>query len=175
MEYIKKQHDLGFWVYFLLLDLDKIFKRRYRNWNEKPNRCVYMWMKDEIIYYIGQGWYTEFYWQSSRPFHVDCDDMLTNTIDESWTCIIISSGLSVFEARLLEAYFISLYDGELSQKGTYVWDGKSLMNKHRERSYKGVVFENVYDYYLNLEDGNNFWETFRRKINGDKGVTIFSD
>lgn len=30
------------------------------------------------------------------------------------------------------------------------------MNKHRERSYQGVVFETVYDDYLNLKDGNNY-------------------
>lgn len=122
-------------------------------------------MKNGIIYYIGQGWYTEIKWEESRPFHLDCDDMLTNTIDSSWSCIIISSGLTKFEARLLEAYLISLYDGELSKPGNYVWDGKSLINKHREYTYKGVKFEAVYDYYLNLKDGNNYFETFRRKVN----------
>ena len=30
------------------------------------------------------------------------------------------------------------------------------MNKHRERKYKGIVFENIYQEYLNLEDGNNY-------------------
>ena len=154
-------------MFFLLLDLGFIFKKRDRSWTSKHDRCVYVWMKDGRIYYIGQGWFKEINWQEGRPFHLDSDDMLTNTIDESWTCVILSWGLTKFEARLLESYLISLYTGKLSTKGSYEWDGKSLMNKHRERKYKGVVFENVYQEYLNLEDGNNYWETFRRKVNGD--------
>ena len=175
MQYLKKQHDLGFWVYFLLLDLDKIFKKRDKNWNAKHDRCVYVWVKDSVIYYIGQGWFREIDWQNGRPFHLDCNDMLTNTIDESWTCVILSWGLTMFEARLWESKLIDLYEGDLSKPGAYVWDGKSLMNKKRERSYKGIVFETVYDDYLNLEDGNNYWETFRRKINGNQGRPVPSN
>ena len=106
-----------------------------------------------------------FDWQTTRPFHIKNDDMLRNTIDNSWTCVILSWGLTVFEARLLESYLISLYDGKLSNPGSKEWDGESLINKHREYQYKGHIFKEEYSQYLNLEDGNNYWETFRRKVN----------
>lgn len=122
-------------------------------------------MKNGKIYYIGQGWFTEVNWQEGRPFHSECDDLLRTVLDKSWTCVIISWGLTTFEARLLEAYLISLYDGELTKPGSKTWDGESLINKHREYRYKGHVFEEEYSKYLNLKDGNNYWETFRRKVN----------
>ena len=122
-------------------------------------------MKNDVIYYIGQGWFTEVNWQKGRPFHSDCNDLLRSVLDESWTCVIISWGLTTFEARLLEAYLISLYDGELTAPGSKTWDGVSLINKHREYGYKGHTFEQEFSKYLNLEDGNNYWETFRRKVN----------
>ena len=128
-------------------------------------------MKGGIIYYIGQGWFNEINWQEGRPFHMDCDDMLRNTIDESWTCVIISWGLTKFEARLLEAYLINLYDGELSKPGTYKWDGKSLMNKHRERTYKGVVFESVYD-YLSTEDYVSPFVKLMKKFTNDFSIQV---
>ena len=123
-------------------------------------------MKNGRIYYIGQGIWDDNYWQCSRPFHLNSNDLLSNTIDSSWTCIIIANGLTIVEARLIESYLISLYDGDLSSIGSFVWDGKSLINKHREYRYRGLEFEKMYNKYLNLEDGNNFWETFRRQING---------
>jgi hypothetical protein len=66
----------------------------------------------------------------------------------------------------LEAYFISIAQRPFSKIGTYVWDGVSLINKRREVNYKkNVPFKQLFKEYLNL-DGNNYWKTFRRKING---------
>jgi hypothetical protein len=53
----------------------------------------------------------------------------------------------------------------LSKRGSYKWDGVSLINKQQERTYEGVKYEILFDEYLNLDDGNNYWETFRREIN----------
>ena len=167
MQYLKKQHFLGFWVYFLLLDLDKLLKKRDKNWKAKRDYCVYLWMKNGQVFYIGEGWLKESDWQIGRPFHLGCDDLLTKTIDSSWTCTIVSWGLTRFEAQLIESYLQKLYKGELTKIGAEKWDGKSLINKRIERSYKGVIFENEYNNYLNLEDGNYYWETFGRQINGD--------
>ena len=92
--------------------------------------------------------------------------MLECTIDSRWTCQIIN-GLTKKEARILEAYFISIADRSLSAPGTYEWDGVSLINKKREINYdKKTPFTKLFKEYLNL-DGNNYWKAFRRQINGN--------
>ena len=165
MQYLKKQHNLGFWTYFVLLDLNSLFKQRDIDWNSKHDRCVYFWLLDEKVYYIGQGKFNRYFWQTSRPFHIGNNDLLENTIDSRWTCQIIH-GLTKKEARILEAYFISIAERKLSKIGSYKWDGVSLINKRRERNYKrDIPFTKLFKEYLNL-DGNNYWKTFRRQING---------
>lgn len=165
MQYLKKKANNGCWIKFALLDLNRLFKQRDRDWWEKHDCSVYFWLYKGTVYYIGHGRLDMNNWQEGRQFHIGCNDMLSNTIDSRWTCEIIH-GLTKKEARILEAYFISIAQRPFSKIGTYVWDGVSLINKRREVNYKkNVPFKQLFKEYLNL-DGNNYWETFRRKING---------
>ncbi len=164
---LRKRHYLGYWTEFLNLDLNQIFRKRDKDWWENRDYCVYVWKKNGIIHYIGKGKFDETYWQDARPF-IHKLDTLANTIDSSWTCSILAWGLTNKESRILEAYLIkeASLERNLSKIGAYKWDGKSLINKRRERTYKGVCFEQLYEEYLNLDNGNNYFKTFRRQVNG---------
>lgn len=162
---IKKRHYLGFWTEFQNLDLSKIFRKRDKDWLASRDYCVYVWKKNESILYIGKGKFNIDYWEDARPF-IHILDMLANTIDPSWTCSILAWGLTNKESRILEAYLIKTasFKRKLSKKGVYKWDGESLINKRIERTYKGIKFEQLYEEYLNLDNGNYYWETFRRQV-----------
>jgi len=168
MNFLKKKHFLGFWTYFLLLDLDGLLKKRDADLNAfNCNYCVYTWKKNGIIHYIGQGYFKVSSWETGRPF-VHTDDLLSKTIDSSWTCEIISWGLTQKEARIIESFLINLSKRKLAKTGVSTWDGESLINKRREVNYnKEISFEQLFHKYLNLDNGNNYWEAFRRQINGD--------
>lgn len=158
---LRKQHPKGFWTIFRNLDLNLIFKKRDRDWfNIDRDFCVYVW-KDPNgrIQYIGMGRYYEDNWTNCRPLNHN-NDMLTNTITTEWTCEILFYGASSLEAHIVEAHIITLSNRNRSHRGQYVWDGESLINKKREKKYERMIEE-----YLNL-DGNNYWETIRREING---------
>ena len=79
-------------------------------------------------------------------------------MNKNWVIRIIASGLTKNQAKALEAYFIREASKRraLSKKGQFVWDGVSLMNKHREWKAEKMI-----DKYLNL-DGNNYWEVISR-------------
>jgi hypothetical protein len=63
---------------------------------------------------------------------------------------------------------INLSKRKLAKTGVSTWDGESLINKRREVNYnKEISFEQLFHKYLNLDNGNNYWEAFRRQINGD--------
>lgn len=146
----------------MLLDFE-MFKKRFRR--EDSDHCLYVWKYNGRIFYVGCGKWNWRYWYNSRPFHTNCCDLLSNTIDKHWTCEVIT-GISLKEAKILEAKYISLYEGTLSPWGSMSWDGKSLINKRRELTYNKVRYEVLFKRYLNLEDGSNYWETVRRQING---------
>lgn len=165
---LKKKHPLGFWVKFRCLDLNVAFKNRDVDWfNCDRDFCTYIW-KDQNgqIQYIGMGRYWDLYkygfdkWSWSRPF-VHKNDLLKNTISNDWICEILFMGCTSKEAHIIEAYLIQLCERSLSKIGQYVWDKVSLINKKRERKY-----ERMFKEYLNLDNGNNYWETLRREING---------
>lgn len=161
----KKKHYLGFWTEFHNLDLSIIFKKRDRDWNANHDYCVYMWKHNNRVHYIGKGKFQMEFWQDARPF-IHKHDTLAYTLDSSWTCMILAWGLTDKEARILEAKLIGLNERKFSKTGTYKWDGESLINKRRELTYKGVSYEVLFEEYLNLDNGNNYWETFRREVNG---------
>lgn len=146
----------------MLLDLDTLFKERFR-WEDREH-CIYVWKYNRKIFYIGRGKWNFKYWYLSRPFHLNSNDLLSNTIDKNWTCEVIN-GLSLRESKILEAKYLNLYKGELTSWGSTRWDGKSLINKRRELTYNGISYTMLFDRYLNLEDGSNYWETVRREIN----------
>ena len=165
---LRKRHPKGFWVVFRTdLDLNVIFKKRDRDWfNLDRDFCVYVWKDPSgLIQYIGMGRYYqgELYsvtlWKISRPF-MHKNDLLSNVISDSWICEILCYGCSNKEAHIIEAQLITLCDRPLSKRGQTKWDGVSLINKRRERKYENMIEE-----YLSL-DGNNYWETLRREING---------
>lgn len=164
---IKKRHYLGYWVQFQNLDLNRIFRERDKDWLASREYCVYLWKKCYKIHYIGSGKFDLNFWEDSRALTHE-GDMLAYTIDSSWTCIILAWGLTKKESRILEAYLIeeASYERNLSKIGTYEWDGKSLINKRIERKYKRVPFKQLYDKYLNLDNGDYYFETFRRQVNG---------
>lgn len=165
---LNKKHPLGFLVKFRCLDLNVAFKNRDVDWfNCDRDFCTYVW-KDQngLIQYIGMGRYWNLYkygfdkWSWSRPFNHK-NDLLKNTISNDWICEILFMGCTSKEAHIIESYLIQLCERSLSKIGQYVWDGVSLINKKREKKY-----ERMFKEYLNLDNGNNYWETLRREING---------
>lgn len=146
----------GFYVLFPLIDLtDKLFKKRSAG---KRNHCVYMWMYNNVIYYIGEG-------TNDRPFKHE-NDLLSTLIDEGWECFILAANLTKMECCILEAKLLSMVKYRtFSRRGEYTWDGVSLINKQRERKYKGVLFEDLFEQYLNLDNGNKCWKALWREIN----------
>ena len=77
---------------------------------------MYTWKKNGIIHYIGQGYFKASSWETGRPF-VHTDDLLSKTIDSSWTCEIISWGLTQKEARIIESFLINLSKRKLAKTG----------------------------------------------------------
>ena len=98
------------------------------------------------------------WWKYSRAFETKNKHLAHNTVNKNWVIRIIASGLTKNQAKALEAYFIREASKRraLSKKGQFVWDGVSLMNKHREWKAEKMI-----DKYLNL-DGNNYWEVISR-------------
>ena len=163
---LRRKHPKGFWVEFRSLKVDVLFKKRdnWKNGNDNPDHdfCVYGWLSPwGKFYYHGMGRYREIDWTHCRAvshYH----DMVDNTVNEDWVCVIFCVGLTSLEAHIMEAQMIlfALETNRLSKRGQYVWDRESLINKRQERKYERMIEE-----YLNL-DGNNDWETLRREING---------
>lgn len=117
-----------------------------------------MWMYKGIIFYIGEG-------LTDRPF-THYGDIVANTIDSDWTCVILASNLTKMEACIMEAKLLSLVeDRTFTRRGQYVWDGVSLMNKQREYKYKGISYRYLFEEYLNLNDGSNYWKDLKFQIN----------
>lgn len=147
-------------IVFRNLDLNEVFRLRDKDWFAEHEYYVYLWKLFSKVHYIGKG--------KGNRFDDHKGDMLEKTIDDRWICEIIAWGLTNKEARMLEAMLIKIACEErnLSRRGTYLWDGKSLINKRRELTYKGVSYEVLFEEYLNLDNGNNYWETFRREVNG---------
>ena len=165
---IRKRHQNGFLVKFWSLDLNVIFKKRDADWfNSDRNYCIYLWCRHGVAHYIGEGRLDTKFWQEGRPFNHK-DDMLTNTIGKKWKCEILACGLSKKEAGIIEAYLLKNNNRTLSKRNQYTWDGVSLINKQREYTYKGERYEELFEKYLNLDNGNNYWEALRRKINGNQ-------
>jgi hypothetical protein len=70
------------------------------------------------------------------------------------------------ECCILEAKLLDMVEYRtFTKRGQYTWDGVSLINKQREYKYKGILFEDLFEQYLNLDNGNKYWETLWRKIN----------
>ena len=121
--------------------------------------CVYLWMYKGRIFYIGEG-------LNNRPF-THSDDALSLVIDSDWTVIIVAYNITKMEACIIESKLLSLVENRsFMKRGQYEWDGVSLLNKQRERKYRGVPYEYLFEEYLNLDNWNNYWEAFRREING---------
>lgn len=162
----RKRNPSGYRVSFWNLDLKIIFKQRDEVWSDsKKDYCVYIWCRHGVVYYIGEGLFRSTCWWKDRPFDHK-NDTVSSIIDSHWKCEIIASGLTKKECCILEAYLLKIAQRNLTEKGQYMWDGKSLINKQREYTYRGRSYEELFKEYLNL-DGNNCWETLRRKINNN--------
>ena len=157
----RKERRHGFYVKFCNLYLE-FFKEKDESKDEDVNLArkyiVYAWKRYGRINYFGKG-------TMDRPF-THKNDMLSNTIDSHWKCEIIADHLTEKEACVLEAYLISICDRPLSKRGSYVWDGKSMINKQNEFTYKGEDLRDLSKKLLNIDNGNNYWEAIRRKANG---------
>lgn len=141
----------GFWVQFLHLGLNLV-----NNIDGSGLCVVYMWILNGIVYYIGKG--TE-----SRPIN-HYKDTLSRVLDSRWELCIIAENLTDLQASILEAKLLRLASKRsFSERGSYVWDGVSLINKQMELTYNGMLFEDLFDKYLNLNDRN--WKQLKRKIN----------
>lgn len=132
-----------------LIDLTKVFKKRdTEHWNR--DYCVYTFELDNTVWYYGMGRYydlTKFdmkSWIKSRPFSHKYD-LLANTIDSNWTCVIIGMGMTSIEAHVLEANLIKSDSRKLSKVNTMTWDRESLINKKRELKWEMLIAE-----YLNI-------------------------
>lgn len=147
------------WLIFKGLDLSKIFKQRDTDWDAEHEYYIYLWKLYSKVHYIGKG--------KGNRFDEHRNDALANTIDARWTCEILAWGLTNEEALVLEAYLIRIASQErtLTHRGVYTWDGVSLINKVVPKTYRGVSYDVWFEKYLNL-DGNNYFKTFRREVNG---------
>lgn len=154
MDTINWNNFCGMYLLYPLLNLnDKLFKKRD---SEIRDCCVYAWMYNGIVYYIGEG-------RIDREIKHQ-RDLLSRVIGPGWICVIITSNLTKKEGCIIEAYLLRTTTRTFSTRGQYIWDGVSLINKQREFTYKGVSYEVLFEEYLNLDNGNNYWETFRRQI-----------
>lgn len=145
----------SFFILYPLINSSNLFKKRDTG---DRDYCVYIWMYRRIVYYIGEG-------RENRCI-THKNDLLERVIGPGWICVMFAVGLTKMEGCILEAWLLSIITNRaFTQRGQTVWDGKSLINKQREYTYKGVKFEQLFKEYLNLDNGNNDWETFRRQIN----------
>ena len=156
MAHIYLEYTTLYNVLFSSFNPKEIFRKRDDSGERRY--CVYLWMYRGIIFYIGEG-------LKNRPFtHVG--DLVANTIDSDWTCVILATNITKLEACIMEAKLLSLVENRtFTRRGQYVWDGVSLMNKQREYYYKGVSYRSLFKEYLNLNDGSNYWRNLRSKIN----------
>lgn len=144
--------ELGFTIRFLHLSLNL-----FKNVDEKGTTSVYMWKWNGKIQYIGKG-------VKDRPFK-HTKDILSRVLDPSWELIIVAENLTDAQACTLEAKLIRMAKKtrRLSVRGSYEWDGVSLINKVTPATYRGILFEDMFEQYLNLNDRN--WEQLEREIN----------
>lgn len=142
---------LGFIIQFLHLGLNL-----FKNTEKSGNSIVYMWKWRGIVRYIGKG-----VWD--RPF-THSGDMLSRILDSSWELVIVAEGLTDQQACTLEAKLIRIAKKyrRLSVRGSYEWDGVSLINKITPRTYKGISFEDLFEQHLNLNDRN--WTELEREL-----------
>lgn len=147
----------SFYLLYPLINVSNLFKKRDTG---NRNCCVYVWMFKGIVYYIGEG--------LKERYIKHKNDLLKSVLGPGWVCIILATGITKMEGCILEAWMLSTVTTRtFTSKGQTVWDGSSLINKQREYTYKGRRFEELFEEYLNLDNGNNDWEAFRRQINGN--------
>ncbi len=144
--------ELGFTIRFLHLSLNL-----FKNVDEKGHTLVYMWKHYGRVHYIGKGLW-------DRPLK-HTKDTLSRVLDPSWELIIVAENLTDAQACVLEAKLIRMAKKtrRLSVRGSYEWDGVSLINKVTPITYRGILFEDMFEQYLNLNDRN--WEQLEREIN----------
>lgn len=147
-----------------MLDLKGVFKSRDLD-DDDRDFCVYIWKLKNNCFYIGEGRWREEDWQKGRPFHINQKDLLSLNLDARWECVVLANGLTKKEACVLEAYLLNIVERPFTKRGSYTWDGVSLINKQHECFYKGVSYDILAEQFLNL-DGNYCWEIIRREING---------
>lgn len=115
-----------------------------------------MWKHFNNISYIGNG-------TIYRPIS-HCNDTLSRHLDPSWELVIVAEDLTKEQAVVLEAKLIHMAAKirRFSVRGSYEWDGVSLINKVIPRTYKKVKFEILFEKHLNLNDRN--WAELEREI-----------
>lgn len=137
------------------LNVNKLF--RIRDLEGCRRYYIYVWKRGNIVVYIGRG-------TGNRYINHHNDELSYVQQHEELTCEILVDNLTEFESRLGEAYLLQTTTRRLTKKGQHYTDPAALINKRIERNYRGLCFEWFFKEYLNL-DGNNCWETLRRKIN----------
>ena len=121
--------------------------------------CVYRIIgPNGRVFYIGRGRYYDWriynwyvFWNKTRPF-IHKNDVLCKVLGKGWTIEILVFGLSINESAILEALFIreQLWSGRtLMKRGTYDWNGYSLINKNRGMSDE--TYETMSKIYLKSE------------------------
>lgn len=158
----------GVLLRYVSIDLNRLFK--YRDWEPKDS-STYNWVIPNIYYrypmycnYIGKGVYNEKFdympYADSRAIN-HCNDPLYYAIQEvgpeDCACNILV-GISEEEAKACEALLLYLDDRNGLDYGQKRWEGEPLLNKRNEDLDMELI-----DKYFDL-DGNNYIETFRRKM-----------
>lgn len=151
----KLKHPKGGYYTFVPLNLLEIFKRSgpigpdrfgrlydygvylaidesYDEWVKLP------YMKFPIkgrLLYIGRGVIEINKWLSARALNHN-GDLFAKNINENTCIYMFGMGMSYDESAALEACWILASGKTLSKRKQKVWDGKSLINKRRERRWE---------------------------------------
>lgn len=137
---------------FVALNLLKIFKRDKWVDMDRFGRMydygVYLWIDrtcDEWVFlpymdfpihgklvYVGRGVIDVDKLWEARSINHD-NDLLTHIINENMDCYMFGCGMTYDESCALEACWILASGKRLSKRKQMEWDGRSLVNKRRER------------------------------------------
>lgn len=124
------------------IDNTKYFLRKQLHYQKFDSSVYLVYDERGRLVYVGKGKFDWLHIDKCRAVKHQKDNLCKH-MKKGWKIVFIAIGVTDSEARALEALLISTYAElqGLSKKGSCDWDGVSLINKRRERTWEQRINE----------------------------------